>query len=301
MNYVNIKCTVGECLRPFIRCLPFGRVRALGLFGARLQEDVSWNNLTFPVRVFFDRQLSAYMAVNLRDWGGRWYYFTGKYFDQMNQLLIHKLLGEGDTYIDIGANVGVHTITASRVVGERGFVIAIEPHPTTFSYLKAHLVINRITNVSSRNVGLSDSAGELELSSANERSGAFSFRSVAQRRHIVKVPVVVGDQIIDKSLLRNRVLVKVDTEGFEHHVLRGLKELMCYKEIGFVIEVTDLWLRETGSSAAELYAELKEQGFQAYNLRLVYSWLRPVLALEPSSVPPLNQRDILFVRAGFLK
>lgn len=298
---MNTKCFLGECLRPFIRCLPFGRVRVLSLFGARNQDDTSWNKLTYPVRVFFDRHISAYVAVTLKEWGGRWHYFTGKYYDQANQLLIRKLLGEGDTYIDIGANLGIHTLAASRVVGDKGLVIAVEPNPEAYSHLMAHLVINRVTNVRPFNVGLSDSAGDLELRGSSEHTGTFTFRAASQSTRSVKVPVILGDQIIDKSILQKRVLVKVDTEGFEHRVIRGLKELMFYKEVGFVIEVTDQWLRETGSSAVELYAELRKHGFRPYRVRLVYSWFRPVLKLDPVDTPPSDQHDILFVRSGYLK
>ena len=298
---MSTKCCIGECLRPFIRCLPFGRVRALALFGARNQDDASWNNLPAPVRVFFDQDISAYVVVNLREWGGRWYYFSGRYYDRANQLLIRKCLKAGDTYIDIGANLGIHTLAASRAVGKRGLVIAVEPNPEAFSQLTAHLIINQITNVRSFNVGLSDRSAELELKGSSDHSGTFTFREVQHSAHSVKVSVVPGDQLIDKSILRQRVLVKVDTEGFEHHVIRGLKELLSYTDIGLVIEVTDQWLRETGSSAKDLYAELRKCGFQSYGIRVGYSWFRPVLELHPVDVPPSDQHDALFVRPGFLQ
>jgi FkbM family methyltransferase len=273
----------------------------LALFGGRNQDDASWKSLDSPVRVFFDRHIQAYVAVTLKEWGGRWYYFAGRYYDQANQILIRKLLGKGDTYIDIGANLGIHTLAASGIVGDHGLVIAVEPNPEAYSHLMAHLVMNRITNVRSFNVGLSDSAGELELKGTGEHTGTFTFRTVPESTHSVKVPMVPGDQIIDTSILRKRVLVKVDTEGFEHRVIRGLKGLMSYPDIGFVIEVTDQWLRETGSSAGDLYAELRKEGFQSYGVRLAYSWFRPVLKLEPVDVPSSDEHDALFIRPGFLK
>lgn len=301
VQYVKIKCVVGECLRPFIRLLPFGRVRVLALFGARSQYDTSWNNLASPVRVFFDRHISAYVAVTLKEWGGRWHYFTGRYYDQANQLLIHKLLRSGDTYVDIGANLGIHSLAASRVVGDDGLVIAVEPNPDTCSHLKSHLVINQIRNVRVFNVGLSDTAGDLELNGLSKHTGTFTFRPVSKSIHSVKVPVLVGDHIIDKSTFHRRVLVKVDTEGFEHHVIRGLKELMSYNDVGFVVEITDEWLRETGSSAEELYAEFRKQGFRPYHVRVAYSWFRPILKLDALEHPAAGQHDTLFVRPGYLK
>jgi FkbM family methyltransferase len=273
----------------------------MALFGARNQNETSWSNLASPVRVFYDHHISAYVAVNLKEWGGRWYYFAGRYYDQANQLLISKLLGKGDTYIDIGANLGIHTLAASKIVGDNGLVIAIEPNPDAYSHLLAHLVMNRITNVRPFNVGLSDTAGDLDLRGLSEHTGTFTFREVSQSTRSVKVPVVLGDQIIDKNILRGRVLVKVDTEGFEHRVIRGLNGLMSYRDVGFVIEVTDQWLRETGSSAQDLYAELRRHGFQSYRVKLAYSWFRPVLKLEHVDLPPSEQHDALFLRTGVLR
>ena len=218
----------------------------------------------------------------------------------INPLLIHKLLKRGDTYIDIGANLGVHTMAASRVVGDTGMVMAVEPNPHTFAHLQAHLTINRITNVRAFNVGLSDTNGELELKGDSEHTGKYTFRDVSDCMYSAKVPVLPGDQLIDKSLLRQRVLVKIDVEGFEHRVVRGLTELMTYPDIGFVVEVTDQWLRETGSSAADLYAEFQKNDFKPYLVSLHYSWFRPVLEIRHLETPPDGQCDILFVRPGYL-
>jgi FkbM family methyltransferase len=65
----------------------------------------------------------------------------------MNQILFERLLGEGDTVYDVGANVGIHTLLFSRLVGPKGKVYAFEPFPQNLDRLRANLDLNKIENV----------------------------------------------------------------------------------------------------------------------------------------------------------
>lgn len=297
-----VKHILCEWARPIIRCLPFGRIRALALVGGRAQDDASWETLPHPRRVFFDHDLGAYIAADLREWGGRWHYFTGRYYDQVNRLLARKLLRPGDTYIDIGANYGIQSLAAARIVGPRGQVIAIEPHPATFATLQAHMAINGISNVRSYNVGLSDKPGSLTLANDSNHPGTFSFRKLDHARTAVEVPVAVGDELLATIPMKpeTRVLVKIDTEGHEMHVLRGLRNLIAAPNAAFVVEITDAWLRATGSSAQTLYDEMHAAGHASFGLAVVYPWLRRQLRLAAQPKPLPGQHDVLFAHPDFL-
>jgi FkbM family methyltransferase len=291
-----MKHYVCECLRPVIGLLPFGRARVLKPFGLRAQQDDSWLAHPRPRRVFFDRDIGAYVAVDLREWGGRWHYFTRRYYDQKNRLLVQMMLRPGDTYLDVGANLGMHTLAAARVVGPKGLVIAVEPNPAVFAHLQAHLAINGITCAHGENVGLSDTCGELVLSGASAHTGEFTFRTLDHPLCTVRVPVVVGDQLLAKYPPQGRVLVKIDTEGYEHHVLRGLRGLAARLDVAFSVEITDEWLRQTGSSAKQLFQEMHALGFESYQLAVRYKRLRPFPRLVACPEPLGCQFDALFVR-----
>ncbi len=296
-----IKHVLCEWARPFICCLPFARVRALALVGGSDQHDPSWNSLRDPRRVFFDRSIHSYFSVDLREWGGRWHYFTGRYYDQANRLLARKFLSPGDTYIDIGANHGVQSLAAARIVGEQGLVIAIEPNPATFSVLQAHVIINGYSNIRLFNVGLSNEPGRLSLSNDSNHPGTFSFRKIANAVESIEVPVMIGDELMARFPVEDsaRVLVKIDTEGHEHQVLRGLKNLIALPNVAFVVEVTDEWLRQAGSSAQQLYDEMHAQGYESYAATVHYPWLRPGVRITPQPDPAPGQHDVLFARKAF--
>jgi hypothetical protein len=101
-----------------------------------------------------------------------------------------------------------------------------------------------------------------------------------------------------------RILVKIDTEGYEHQVLRGFGGLLRLPGIAFVLEATDEWLRATGSSAAQLFADMAAEGFRAYRLRRERRGLRREVALEPLDGPLADyQYEVVFARhlpAGFV-
>ncbi|MGH7176208.1 MAG: FkbM family methyltransferase, partial [Tepidisphaeraceae bacterium] len=149
------RVTVADAARPAMRLLPRGVGRILSLIGGGPHSQI-WRDSRRRHRVYFDRSLNAWLSVDLAEWFGRLQYYSGRYYDHDVPHLIRTFLGAGDTFIDIGAHYGMHTLCAARHVGAAGTVFAFEPNPQSFSLLRAHLAINRIDNVIAENVGVSD-------------------------------------------------------------------------------------------------------------------------------------------------
>ncbi|TWT46078.1 Methyltransferase domain protein [Phycisphaerae bacterium RAS1] len=254
-------------------------------------------------RVFWDSNLGAYVQADLGDWSCRQHYFKGVYHDRIVPLLIDALLSDGGTFIDIGANRGIHTLHAARVLRGRGRVLAFEPNPATFDVLRAHLTINQISHCTTFNMGLAAEAGELRLNSfADDHSGTCSFVESGAVTASVSVPVRRLDDVLAADELAGPVLVKIDVEGFEHEVLRGMEQTLRRNDLAVVCEVTDEWLRKTGSSAAGLIEHLTSRGFRGRLPRVRYvSLLREGLELhELREIPEGPQFDAVFAREGLL-
>jgi FkbM family methyltransferase len=303
---MHLRCLVCDLMRPLIRAAPLGQLSLLRALGGWDQRDRSWQHAPRRHRVFLDRQLDCRVVVDLADWSDRWHYYLGRYHDQMNPALIHAYLGPRDTFIDVGANHGVLTLCAARVVGAGGLVVAIEPHPEAFDRLRRHVQMNGLSNCRLFDLALSDASGEMELSPGSDDAdhhGTWSLRArpEAPRTHTPrphKVVVARGDDLLADVPLHGRVLVKVDVEGFEHHVLRGMPNLLRRRDVALAIEVTDAWLRETGSSAAAMFDDLAGLGFAPHLMRLRIAGLRKQLELVPLDRPPATQQDVFFARAS---
>jgi len=132
--------------------------------------------------------------------------------------LFRQLLRQGMTAIDAGANIGVHTVLLSQLVGPRGNVIAYEPQRLVFQTLCANLALNQCTNVRARNAGVADNAGSARVPVLSpERKTNFGRVSLDGTETDELVSVVT----IDAEELTACDLLKIDVEGWELRVLRG--------------------------------------------------------------------------------
>jgi FkbM family methyltransferase len=292
---------LANLLRPITTRLPRGKHILLNLAGAAGTDDRAWKNVPRRHRVFFDKHLQAFIAADLGQWQSRWHFYDGEYGEKDIPLLLRRFLRPGDTFIDIGANFGIHTILGAKLIGDSGRAFAFEPNPQSYDVLKAHLTINGIRNTTAFQIGLGDEAGEFTLAGDESALGAFTLRPIEAGVHL-KVQVKRLDDVIDPSQLQNRTLIKVDTEGFEHRVLRGAARLLVYPNLAIVSEVTDAWLRRTGSSAEELISFMKSMGFNVYDIVTRWAGFKLKLDLEPfSSLAGREQCDLFFMKEQFLR
>jgi len=128
--------------------------------------------------------------------------------------------------VDIGANIGNHTCYMARYFKK---VIAVEPNPTVSSVLKSNLVANDIGNVEMYEVGLSDTIGRLPFVECSRNFGASRVLIADQPAGAGKtkeLPVTTGDSIL-KACEIPVGLIKIDVEGFELKVLKGLSNTLA--------------------------------------------------------------------------
>jgi FkbM family methyltransferase len=164
-------------------------------------------------------------AVPLNDLVGRALFMFGD-LDRKVSRTMTALIRPGDTVIDVGANLGVATLTAAQAVGPTGRVIAFEPSPATLRYLRATLAAIRTAPVTLYDCALGAVAGPAEFAAISGNAGQSAMRSVLapgtspDSVHMVTVRRL-GDVLRDEGI-RRISLLKLDVEGFEHAVLEGL-------------------------------------------------------------------------------
>lgn len=145
--------------------------------------------------------------------------FRGAYEPHVSEF-IERIIRPESVSIDIGANVGLHTLTMSR--GD--FVLAVEPHPGLAERLRENLSLNHIRNVKVLQVGLSDSPGAMELyipspNSANQGVSSFHKKHSEALTRSIPIQVVTLDEIARE--LKRLDFIKIDTEGHDFKVLLG--------------------------------------------------------------------------------
>jgi FkbM family methyltransferase len=215
-----------------------------------------------------------------------------------------RLLHAGDVCLDAGAHIGYYTVLASRLVGASGHVYAFEPSPANYRALMENLELNRVTNVTARNVALALEDGTRVLNEGpGTNTGRATLRVPQTERDIgrpqVTVPVrTLHTEVPEAELARIRV-VKIDVEGFELEVLRSLEPVFALgSPLAVFLELTPGWVDR--DDLASLERMWREHGFTPYVLHSGYTVndlfpARIEPPVELTGVPP-EQCDLLLTR-----
>ena len=160
--------------------------------------------------------------------------------------VIQGLLRAGDVFVDVGANTGLYTVLGARLVGPMGRVYALEPGPSTFTTLRRNVDLNafddRVTALELA-AGATDDVAVLhgpasghDASSSLRREPGGSGGESTEVRIRPLHALIVPD---DRERLR---LVKIDVEGHEDDVLRGLEPQLTDGPLpAIVVEVHAAW------------------------------------------------------------
>jgi len=139
-------------------------------------------------------------------------------------------LRPGDVLFDVGSHLGQFAIPLAKIVGHQGQVIAFEPDAQACERLRSHIVLNGLTNVRVFQKGLGDAnqSGKLfvegrKCPSLVPREGGSDESSQSQA-----VEVVQGDWLVHNEALPIPRAVKIDVEGYEYSVLRGLEQTLAH-------------------------------------------------------------------------
>ncbi|MFN0133211.1 MAG: FkbM family methyltransferase [Phycisphaerales bacterium] len=213
------------------------------------------------------------VRLDLSDFYQRWAYFLGRYHEETTLRAMRRLLRPGDCFIDGGANVGLVTLMAARLVGSGGSVHAFEPHPDLSARVRWHVEANGLGHVVVHEAALSDAPGAATLASPDPwNTGAGTCATVPDRygsaprpRHAVAC--VTGDAVLADLPARTPLAIKLDVEGFELRALRGLDSAVRDRRPLVITEVNEEMLRAAGASAEGLVAHMTERGYTGYDMR----------------------------------
>jgi FkbM family methyltransferase len=128
--------------------------------------------------------------------------------------LIRRHLRPGDTYVDVGANVGVMAFTAAAAVGAGGRVLAFEPHPDNIRNFLAGVTVNGFDQVTLYGFALSDAQSIFSLVGTSNGYLMPGGQTVFQAVALPGDPILANQPRID--------MLKMDIEGHEPHALAGL-------------------------------------------------------------------------------
>ncbi|GAB4140317.1 MAG: hypothetical protein Fur0037_06820 [Planctomycetota bacterium] len=283
-------------LLPYIRRELPGWGALYGLFGG-WRED-RWRQAGIAT---IRGKLHGYrMRLDLSNWSQRLTFCLGRYYDLPLQLAMQRLLRRGDTFVDVGANLGMISLLACRLVGPDGHVIAVEPNPDLARSLDLLRVENGLAQMEIAKVALGPAAGQALLHEFAGHSGWGSLipdaPAGAAESARWPVPVVTGDELLAEIDRSSRLILKIDVEGYEIPALRGLARVLDARRPLVFIEAVEENQRRAGFSLSELHAEFERHGYEGMLLSLRRSGAtRSRLAALPFHDRRKPATDALFV------
>jgi len=160
-------------------------------------------------------------------------------------------------FIDVGANLGKYTIAVARELGNKGMVVAIEPNPDVYERLLLNIKLNRLTNVIPLNVAADSQNRKVHLFVDPVYHGSSSLLTREKGLPFIEVTAKRLDDIISELGIYSGIrLVKIDVEGWEAEVLKGMREILRSCRPKIIFEAWD------ESHLRDVEEELKEFGYE---------------------------------------
>ncbi|MBI2798435.1 FkbM family methyltransferase [Candidatus Saccharibacteria bacterium] len=181
-----------------------------------------------------------------------------------------KLLKKNDVVIDLGANVGLHSVYIAKLLKGTGHIYSFEPVPDTYRLMLETLSLNRVDNVSPYMVAMGNKPGKTKMNIFDQKYSAWNtFGKPQFGDHKPTKSIFVETQKLDgfaKQTKINKIdFLKIDVEGFEKQVLQGAALLLKNNKISILsFEVSEIPLKGANSSAREIFKILEDFGYNSY-------------------------------------
>jgi len=253
-----------------------------------------WKNA--PHKIIHGKLHGYLMQLDLSDWSQRETYFLGRYYERAVQQLMIAILKKDDRFVDIGTNIGMISMLGAYLVGKNGRVDGFEPNQDCVALFKNNLDLNAIEHVKIHPVGLSDSNQVLPLNLTSEHTGTATLASVSGVINSYDVNLVIGDDVL-LSYPMPINLIKIDVEGYEMHVLKGLTKTLHKYKPPLITEFIESHFIRAGTNSNEIKMFLKSFGYIPYGIDSRRKWLRyqPRLSLLRLDTSSWGFNDILWI------
>ncbi len=207
--------------------------------------------------------------------------YLGNIFERETRSALSKLVAPSATILDVGANVGAHTLHLAQCAGPQGQVLAFEPTEFAYRKLNRNLALNPAlaSRVSTYHCFLAKQDDALVPTSIYSSwpltppKGESHTGDDFHAKHLGQaMPTHTAQSRSLDSILAERgspriQLVKLDVDGFECDILRGAQTLLAESRPIFVMELAPYVLDERGASLAELVDLFRVHGYLFYDER----------------------------------
>jgi FkbM family methyltransferase len=213
---------------------------------------------------------------------------TNGAYEPYETTLLLSVCRRGSIVLDIGANVGYHTVQFAQAVGPDGHVIAFEPDPDNLRLLAHNVRTNGLANVTIVAKAAAKESGARVLYLSGDNTGDHRVYDSGDARQSIEIEAVAVDELLT-GLDRAVSLVKLDIQGAEPWAFEGMRSFLSeHPEAWVATELWPLGLHRSGSSTDVYLDQLRATGAAILRIderrqRLVsldLAWLSSTVTVE---------------------
>ncbi len=179
----------------------------------------------------------------------------------------------GETVYDIGADQGIYTLFFARKVGENGRVVTFEPNPVSYAHVVTNVELNKFPNVEVRNVAIGDKPGKVTFAFPAKDPGRGTADELIREQILkepgsqaVEVNVEALDNLIDRAALPKPTFAKIDVEGFELQVLKGMSDTLTSSRPRLFIEIHGADMKAKTDNIRQVGSFLLDLGYRIHHV-----------------------------------
>lgn len=204
-----------------------------------------------------------WLRCDLTDPEQRQVYFFQEYHERYEARLIQTVLQPGESFWDVGANIGYFALLAATVVGPTGCVVAFEPGREAFQRFKDNIALNHFSQITALPLAASDREGtaRLYLSPHQADTGANLYQG-GERSEWEEISTMPLDTFLHRHSYSPPRFLKIDVEGAELAVLKGGAGLLAHHAPLLLLEMEDKTLGPAGVSKQDIADFLQLLGYQ---------------------------------------
>lgn len=215
------------------------------------------NNLNKGWRIVKPIQGNFKINCDTATWIGAKIVYTGNYEPALKKVF-KSILKKGDHVLDVGANIGFHTLYFAELVGERGHVTAFEPVPYNFETLNYNVNLNNFKHIKTKNIALGSKNEQINIAADEKSTNPGTFNLFDQSGNTL-ITCCIGDEIIGNERVD---FIKIDVEGYESFVIQGLFETIKKNRPKIIFEYDIHYHKKTGLAKDYIFTFLSELNYR---------------------------------------
>lgn len=191
-------------------------------------------------------------------------YSGGKIHEPIVTKMLIDSLNKTDIFVDVGTHLGYFTCIAGKIL-TKGKVYGFEVDKHAFNLLEKNIELNKLSNVEAFNYGVSDKEGFVKIPKISSPKTDLSLINNESKKDYLSVKAISLDKFFKKKRTKPNV-IKIDVEGAELLVLKGMQSLLENGNLTLFLELHGNTLNKFNTDSKEIISFLNDTGYIVYEI-----------------------------------